>query len=199
MALVLRAFSTTDKAPGLRSIAVARFLRQTREFLKKNKIHQLVILPDRNMDDWISVVTDLANQHGCRVLIYNSLSGFFDSRLVFVEESGRQFFSLQNEPLESPFNQMLKRFFDLCVSLPALLFVLPVCMLVVKFFQSIQSSGPLFFRQERVGLAGKKRFVIWKFRSMSHDETNTRDESVQASPGDERIFSFGRFMSFQHR
>jgi putative colanic acid biosynthesis UDP-glucose lipid carrier transferase len=179
--------SSPDRLPWLGPYA------KLEEFLGKHKIHQLIILPDRNMDNWIPLVTDLASQHGCRVLIYNTLSGFFDSRLVFVEESGRQFFSLQNEPLESPFNQMLKRSFDLCVSLPALLLVFPLCMLLVKTFQMMQSSGPLFFCQERVGLAGK-RFVIWKFRSMVHDETETRDEAVQASPDDERIFSFGRFM-----
>ena len=186
-------FSTCEKAPSTVQLPWLGSYAKLEGFLQKNKIHQLVILPDRNMDDWIPFVTDLASQHGCRVLIYNSLSGFFDSRLVFVEESGRQFFSLQNEPLESPFNQMLKRSFDLCVSLPALLFILPLCMVVVKMFQVFQASGPLFFRQERVGLAGK-RFVIWKFRSMVHDEAKTRDEAIQASPGDKRVFGFGRFM-----
>jgi len=156
-------FSTCEKAPSTVQLPWLGSYAKLEGFLQKNKIHQLVILPDRNMDDWIPFVTDLASQHGCRVLIYNSLSGFFDSRLVFVEESGRQFFSLQNEPLESPFNQMLKRSFDLCVSLPALLFIL-------------------------------KRFVIWKFRSMVHDEAKTRDEAIQASPGDKRVFGFGRFM-----
>ena len=186
-------FSTTEEAPSSVGLPWLGSYVKLEEYLGKHKIHQLIILPDRNMDKWIPLVTDLASQHGCRVLIYNTLSGFFDSRLVFVEESGRQFFSLQNEPLESPFNQMVKRAFDLIISLPALLFALPICMFMVKAFQIVQSPGPLFFRQERVGLAGK-RFVIWKFRSMMHDETGTRDEAEQASSQDPRIFSLGRFM-----
>ena len=29
---------------------------------------------------------------------------------LFLEESGRQFFTLLNEPLENPFNKMIKNF-----------------------------------------------------------------------------------------
>ena len=186
-------FSTSSERPSLVQVPYLGSYRKLEDFLVHNRVHQVVVLPNNDMDNWIPLVTDLANQHGCRVLIYNTLSGFFDSRLVFVEESGRQFFSLQNEPLESPFNQMVKRAFDLLICLPALLVVMPLCMLLVKAFQSFQSPGPLFFRQERVGLAGK-RFVIWKFRSMFHVEEGKRDEAVQASDGDTRIFSFGRIM-----
>jgi putative colanic acid biosynthesis UDP-glucose lipid carrier transferase len=110
-----------------------------------------------------------------------------------MEESGRQFFTLLNEPLESPFNQMVKRCFDLCLSIPALLILLPPTMLLVKIYQSMQAPGPIFFKQERVGLAGRK-FVIWKFRSMTHAKAGERDESVQAHEGDDRIFAFGKFM-----
>ena len=161
-------------------------------YLQDNEIHQLVVLPDQKKEAWVIKVCDLASKHGCRILIYNTLSGLFDSRLVFVEESGRQFFSL-NEPLDSPFNQVVKRIFDLSLSIPALLLVFPLCILAVKIFQFLQSPGPLFFKQERVGRAGK-HFIIWKFRSMSHDVEKNRDESVQAHPGDDRIFSFGKIM-----
>ena len=79
-------FSTCEKAPSTVQLPWLGSYAKLEGFLQKNKIHQLVVLPDRNMDEWIPFVTDLASQHGCRVLIYNSLSGFFDSRLVFVEE-----------------------------------------------------------------------------------------------------------------
>jgi putative colanic acid biosynthesis UDP-glucose lipid carrier transferase len=187
-------FTTDEEAPSFAQIPLLdNKLKKLEKYLSENKIHQLILLPNSNMDKWIRVVSDLGAKHGCRILVYNNLSGYFDSRLVFVEESGRQFFTLQNEPLESPFNQMVKRSFDLLISVPALVFVLPPCMLMVKLFQSIQSPGPLFFKQERVGMAGQS-FTIWKFRSMTFAKDGERDESEQAHPGDERIFAFGTFI-----
>ena len=59
------------------------------EFLKKNKIHQIILLPNNKMENWISTVSDLGAKFGCRILVYNNLCGFFESRLVFVEESGK--------------------------------------------------------------------------------------------------------------
>ena len=120
------------------------------------------------------------------MLIYNTLSGLFDARLVFVEESGRQFFTLLNEPLESPFNQMIKRVFDLFLSVPALIVLFPPLIILVKFFQFLQSPV-LYFSSKRVGIAGK-RFVIWKFRSMTHDADGSRDESIQAFEGSKDIW-----------
>ena len=187
-------FTTDEEAPSFAQIPLLdNKLKKLEKYLSENIIHQLILLPNSNMDKWIRVVSDLGAKHGCRILVYNNLSGYFDSRLVFVEESGRQFFTLQNEPLESPFNQMVKRSFDLLISVPALVFVLPPCMLMVKLFQSIQSPGPLFFKQERVGMAGQS-FTIWKFRSMNFAKDGERDESEQAHPGDERIFAFGAFI-----
>ena len=186
-------FTTDGIEPKSFDIPCLGSFESLEEYLKGNKIHQLILLPNSRMEKWIRKVADLGSKHGCRILVYNNLSGFFDSRLVFVEESGRQFFSLQNEPLESPFNQMIKRSFDLMISLPSLLIILPPCMLLVKFFQFLQSPGPLFFKQDRVGMAGQ-HFTIWKFRSMDFASEGTRDESEQDHPGDSRIFAFGSFI-----
>jgi len=186
-------FSTSRCIPEKLSLPDLGHYSMLDEYLQNNEIHQVVVVPDEHIDRWIPLVAENSNRHGCRVLIYNSLSSLFDSRLVFVEESGRQFFKLQNEPLESAFNRMVKRVFDIALSIPALLLVLPLAMILVWLFQRIQSSGPLFFRQERVGLAGRK-FVIWKFRSMGHVPSSDMDEAAQATRSDKRIFPAGRFI-----
>ena len=162
-------------------------------FLSDNSIHQIVVLPDGNHTEWIADTADIANRFGCRLLIYNSLAKEFETRLVFMEESGRQFFTLLNEPLESPFNRMIKRLFDLSISLPAVVFLLPFLMTLVKIFQFLQSKGPLFFTQERVGLGGSK-FTILKFRSMEYEDKTEQQEAKQAVKDDPRVFPLGRFM-----
>ena len=174
-------------------VKILGFLPDLKTYLKNNRTHQIIVLPNNNGGSWVGDIAEIATQFGSRVMIYNPLSSLFYSRLVFMEESGRQFFTLLNEPLESPFNQMVKRLFDLILSIPAALILLPPSILITKIFQITQAPGPLFFKQERVGLAGRK-FIIWKFRSMTHAESGSRDESVQASKNDTRIFAFGRFI-----
>ena len=82
-------------------------------YVKKYSPHQIIAFPDGGNTEWISKTAKIAEKYGCRFLIHNFLAKDFDTRLVFVEESGRQFFTLLNEPLESPFNKMIKRIFDL--------------------------------------------------------------------------------------
>jgi lipopolysaccharide/colanic/teichoic acid biosynthesis glycosyltransferase len=59
---------------------------------------------------------------------------------------------------------MLKRAVDLLIATVGLIVLLPF-LIVVAILIRIDSTGPVFFRQERIGLAGKS-FRIFKFRSM---------------------------------
>ena len=187
------AFLTDSGKLDLQGVRNLGFYTDLDAYLGENQTYQIVVLPDETDGDRLMSVADTATKYGCRFLLYNNLSGLFDDRLAFMEESGRQFLTLLNEPLQSPFNRMIKRILDLSLCIPSLLTILPISMLIVKAFQIIQSPGPLFFKQERIGMAGR-RFVIWKFRSMKADKMNKCNEAVQASVGDNRIFSFGKFM-----
>ena len=187
------AFVTDHGRLNLPNIRNLGFYTDLDSYLSENRTYQIVVLPDETDGDRLMSVADTATKYGCRFLLYNNLSGLFDDRLAFMEESGRQFLTLLNEPLQSPFNRMVKRLVDLAICIPSLLTILPLAMLVVKIFQMIQSPGPLFFKQERVGMAGK-RFIIWKFRSMRFEDKTEEDEAVQAHDGDTRIFAFGKIM-----
>ncbi len=57
-----------------------------------------------------------------------------------------------------------KRFIDIVGSLTAMILLSPV-FLVIAALVKMDSEGPAFFRQERIGLGGRT-FVFFKFRSM---------------------------------
>jgi len=61
---------------------------------------------------------------------------------------------------------MAKRAFDLLLSAAGLLLLSPF-LLGIALWIKLDSPGPVFFRQERVGRHGR-RFLIHKFRTMRH-------------------------------
>ena len=87
--------------------------------------------------------------------------------------------------------QFVKRAFDIFVSLCILVFSFPL-LLATAVFIKLESPGPVFYRQERVGLHGKKFFVT-KFRSMRNDAE--KDGVPQwATPVDPRVTRVGNFI-----
>ncbi|WP_284615617.1 sugar transferase [Aquabacterium humicola] len=85
---------------------------------------------------------------------------------------------------------MAKRLFDLIVSLVALLLLSPLLLLVALAIR-VDSGGPVFFRQERIGRHGRP-FRIHKFRTMVADAPE-RGPAVTVGR-DERITRLGHLL-----
>ncbi len=84
-----------------------------------------------------------------------------------------------------------RRSVDLCLGIPLLLLALPV-LGVVSALVAVDSRGPAWIRQRRVGLGGKV-FLLWKVRTMRIDaETGTGP--TLASPVDARLTWVGRWL-----
>jgi exopolysaccharide biosynthesis polyprenyl glycosylphosphotransferase len=100
-----------------------------------------------------------------------------------------------------PDQMLFKRMFDLVggtFGLMILVVIYPFLALAIK----LTSKGPVFFKQVRVGKNGK-RFVIYKFRSMTMDaekrkvellDQNECDGAVFKIKDDPRVTLVGRFM-----
>jgi len=83
-----------------------------------------------------------------------------------------------------------KRLFDLFLSVVGLILLLPL-FIIVALWIKCDSSGPVFFRQARVGRFGRL-FSIYKFRTMCADaESKGRQITVGDDP---RITRSGRFL-----
>jgi len=85
-------------------------------------------------------------------------------------------------------DELLKRAFDIAVSLAALTFTAPLLVVVAGLIK-LDSPGPALYRQERVGYRGH-RFTILKFRSMRIDAEH-QSGPQWAAKSDPRITRLG--------
>jgi lipopolysaccharide/colanic/teichoic acid biosynthesis glycosyltransferase len=84
----------------------------------------------------------------------------------------------------------MKRFFDIFFSLFGLVLLLPLFVLIAILIK-MDSSGPVFFRQERIG-RGFKPFSIYKFRTMVKD--GDRKGLQITVGGDDRVTRVGKIL-----
>jgi sugar transferase (PEP-CTERM system associated) len=88
------------------------------------------------------------------------------------------------------FEDLIKRLFDLAFALFGLIITAPI-MLLTAIAIRIESPGPIFYLQHRVGMDGKD-FKVIKFRSMRQDAE--KDGPKWASQNDPRITHVGRII-----
>jgi lipopolysaccharide/colanic/teichoic acid biosynthesis glycosyltransferase len=98
-----------------------------------------------------------------------------------------------------------KRYFDVIFSLIAILFTLPLSLLIALLI-ALEDGGPIFYGHRRITMAGKT-FKCWKFRTMVRDADKKLKEVLTNNPAareewektfklkqDPRITRIGRFL-----
>lgn len=105
-------------------------------------------------------------------------------------------------PLVSGVDFWIKRAFDFCFALTFLIVTLPV-YLAIAILIKIDSPGPIFYRQTRIGLHSQS-FKVWKFRSMVVNAAElqkkleamneTRDGILFKIKDDPRVTRVGKFI-----
>ncbi|MCI0708299.1 MAG: sugar transferase [Ignavibacteriae bacterium] len=97
--------------------------------------------------------------------------------------------------LLKPWEAALKRAFDIAVSLLILVLGFPLWILVALLIK-LDTRGPVFYKQERVG-RNSKSFFIYKFRSMTSD-AEKQSGPVWAGKNDPRVTRVGRLIRKTH-
>ena len=83
-------------------------------------------------------------------------------------------------PLYPAWGSAAKRLMDLGISLASLLLAAPLMLLLAVAIR-LDSPGPIFFRQERIGRNGST-FWMYKFRTMRHASVVQLEELLIGSP-----------------
>lgn len=100
-----------------------------------------------------------------------------------------QQYGLTFQPRWSVYRLVGKRLFDLAVILPIFLAISPVLLFAAVLIK-LDSRGPVFFNQERLGRFGET-FLTFKFRTMTHRKREATDEIL---PGHSEVTRIGHWL-----
>ena len=162
------------------------------ELYNTKKFDVLVDFTDKLLRD--PKITEKLLQYKLEGLQYYNYLEFYETyenKLPISHLSPKWF--LENTGFEiyhNNFNLKAKRLLDLFFAMLIGIFAAPVIILAAIIVK-LESKGPVFFIQERIG-EGNKKFNIVKFRSMTTDAE--KDGPQWASKNDNRVTKFGKIM-----
>ena len=175
---------------GYRGLPLLGTLSEADEIIRQERIdHVYVALPLEEHVKMLGVV-EATNREGVDVHVVPDLLQFIALRARLENLDGVPIISLNDVPLRG-FNSVLKRAIDFAISGSALV-GLGIPFLTIMALIRYTSKGPIFYKQERMGLDGKA-FDVYKFRSMyqgAEDETGP----IWARDNDPRCTPVGRWL-----
>jgi exopolysaccharide biosynthesis polyprenyl glycosylphosphotransferase len=151
---------TPRRENGLRSLGR---LEDLLDVLVRERIQEVIIAdPDFPQDKAVELV-DSCHQRGVTVQVAPSTMEILIDRAEFVPGQTVPLFKLR-PPVFEGIDYALKRTFDLVVSTVGLILITPI-LLAIAAMVKLSSSGPVFYRSVRPGMAGRP-FYCFKFRTM---------------------------------
>lgn len=146
-------------------------------------------------------IVEVGIASGIRVLAVPRVSGVVQERTDLVWYGGSAFVEL-TVPAFRGWQLFAKRAMDIAGAFFGLIVLSPLFALVAVAIK-LDSKGPVFFSQERVGYAGRV-FRVYKFRTMRADADEIKQQLAHLNasgdsrlfkiPGDPRITKLGKFL-----
>jgi Undecaprenyl-phosphate glucose phosphotransferase len=175
---------------GYRGIPLLGTLGEADDIIRRESVdHLYVALPLEEHVKMLALI-EATNREGVDIHVVPDLLQFIALRARLENLDGVPIISLNDVPLRG-FNSVLKRATDVAIS-GAALTGLSIPFAVIALLIRRSSPGPVFYKQERMGLDGKA-FNVYKFRSMyvgAEDETGP----VWARDDDPRATAVGRWL-----
>jgi len=147
----------------INGIKIINTLNNMSEVLHQNVVDDVIFIVPRSWLDRIQDALYLCEIEGVDVNIATDL---FDFKLAKARQVQLGNFPVMTFETTSDkfWHLFIKRLFDLFVSGIGIVLVAPVFVIVAVLIK-VFSPGPIFFRQERLGLKGR-HFTLYKFRTM---------------------------------
>ena len=148
--------------------------------LETQPVHELIVNGGDVTDDQLVELVEQAHLLGVQVRVAPTAAEILQQRAEYVPGQAVPLFELR-PPVFAGVDWATKRVFDLIVSTLVVVIGLPVWLLIAAAIK-LDSRGPVFYRDRRVGL-GEREFEMIKFRTMLsgadrlQDKLETRNEA----------------------
>jgi exopolysaccharide biosynthesis polyprenyl glycosylphosphotransferase len=150
----------------------------------------IVALSGRASHELFDIIMSAEDEH-VEVKLYPDAFTLITNNVISDNDvAGLPLLNVRNGALANPLNQFLKRLFDLAFAAAVLILLSPL-MLLIALLIKLESKGPAFFIQPRVGIDGKP-FPTIKFRTMRVDAPNLANWTTQDDPRKTKIGAFLR-------
>lgn len=167
------------------NIKVIGLLKDISHILHEKIVDEVVFIIPRS---WLSRIEQSilsCEKEGIKISVAVDLFNFKIGKLQATDLGGIPLMRLETIP-GSPGQLFIKRGFDIIVSLAGLVLLAPVLLLTALAIK-LSSRGPLFFKQERNGMNGRK-FTFLKFRSMVIGAEKMQEELLSLNEMDGPVF-----------
>ncbi|MFN2114382.1 MAG: undecaprenyl-phosphate glucose phosphotransferase [Anaerolineae bacterium] len=158
-----------DDTPGrtrARGLPVVGRTSQLGELVDALAIDELLIaLPKATRQELLALVSQ-CHREGLAIRVFPDVFQIMASEVQISDLDGLPLLMMRDVALRG-WRRVLKRLVDIAISVTALVILSPL-LLAVAILVKLESAGPAFYIQERVGLDARP-FPIIKFRSMSQD------------------------------
>jgi exopolysaccharide biosynthesis polyprenyl glycosylphosphotransferase len=192
---------TGNRGLGKNSRSIVAGLEHFSDFLRKRVVDEVVIaLPMKSFyAKAASIVADCQEQG----VVVRALTNIFDlqQRYLSSGELDVTHVATCSDRLFEGWPLVFKRMLDVTASATSLVILAPI-LLIVAILVKLDSPGPIFFVQERVGL-NKRKFRMYKFRTMTAnaeeqqgllEDLNEAVGPVFKIKNDPRITRLGKFL-----
>jgi lipopolysaccharide/colanic/teichoic acid biosynthesis glycosyltransferase len=158
--------------------------------LERLKIEDIFVCdPDISEHD-LKTMREIAQAANCSISVVDDQEILANSKPTWIWEMDGLFVATTTVNDSSHLYHLTKRNLDIVCSIVLIVLSAPMWLLVAMMIR-MESKGPIFFRQTRVGQNGKL-FEILKFRSMKVD--SPKNSRSPDEPNDSRITRVGRFL-----
>lgn len=173
-----------------RNVPVIDSVQSLPEIIDRYEVRDVLIALDSSEHDKLLYVIAACNSHDVSLKIMPDLYDIISGQARTNQIYGFPLIEIMPE-LMQPWEKATKRAIDIVISFAILFVGLPLWLLVALMIR-LDSKGPVFYTQERVGKDGE-RFRVIKFRSMYHD-AELESGPVWANRGDPRITRIGKLL-----